>query len=295
MAIGVSTACFYPNLTEKSVEYLAEKGVKEIEIFFNSQSETNIRFLSKIKRITDANNMRVVAVHSYFCSYEPYLIFSDYERRFDDCLPFVDSLFDAGAILGADYAILHGGRTAGKISDEVYFNRFLTLYERGIELGIKLAQENVNQFRSSSPIFISNMKKYLGDKSNFVLDVKQCVRSGVDVYEMVEAMGDSLRHIHLSDHNDISDCMLPLSGEFDFKSFFNYSDIIRNATKMVEVYNSAYKDYDEVINSAMMLNKLVDKYWKPKITQYIDCFCEKYTIFVIITKAMYKNIVIFYM
>ena len=257
MAIGVSTACFYPNLTEKSVEYLAKSGVKEIEIFFNSQSETNVRFLSKIKKIADSNNMRIIAVHSYFCSYEPYLIFSDYERRFDDCLPFVDSLFDAGAILGADYAIIHGGRATGKISDEMYFERFLTLYNRGIEVGVKLAQENVNQFRSSSPAFISDMKKYLGEKANFVLDVKQCVRSGVDFYEMADAMGDSLKHIHLSDHNDRFDCMLPLQGDFDFKSFLNYSETIKNATKMVEVYNSAYKNFDEVIDSARQLEGLI--------------------------------------
>ena len=44
MSIGVSTACFYPNLTEKSVEYLAKSGIKTIEIFFKSQSETSVRF-----------------------------------------------------------------------------------------------------------------------------------------------------------------------------------------------------------------------------------------------------------
>lgn len=257
MSIGVSTACFYPNLTEKSVEYLAKSGIKTIEIFFNSQSETNVRFLSKIKKIADSNNMKIVAVHSYFCAYEPYLIFSDYERRFDDCLPFVDSLFDAGAVLGADYAIIHGGKQAGKITDDEYFERFLTLYNRGIEVGVKLAQENVNLFRSSSPAFISSMKKFLGEKANFVLDIKQCVRSGVDVYEMADVMGDSLRHIHLSDHNDNLDCMLPLKGNFDFKSFLNYSDIIRNATKMVEVYNYAYENFNEVINSAGQLETML--------------------------------------
>ena len=175
----------------------------------------------------------------------------------NDCLPFVDSLFDAGAVLDADYAIIHGGRPTGKISDEAYFERFLTLYNRGIEVGVKLAQENVNQFRSSSPTFISDMKKYLGEKVNFVLDVKQCVRSGVNFYEMADAMGDSLKHIHLSDHNDEFDCMLPLQGEFDFTSFLNYSEVIKNATKMVEVYNWSYKNFDEVIDSARQLDALI--------------------------------------
>ena len=74
---------------------------------------------------------------------------------------------------------------------------------------------------------------------------------------MADAMGDALRHIHLSDHNGKFDCMLPLQGDFDFKSFLNYSDTIIRATKMVEVYNSAYKNFDEVINSARQLEALI--------------------------------------
>ena len=89
------------------------------------------------------------------------------------------------------------------------------------------------------------------------MDVKQCVRSGVNFYEMADAMGDSLKHIHLSDHNDEFDCMLPLQGEFDFTSFLNYSEVIKNATKMVEVYNWSYKNFDEVIDSARQLDALI--------------------------------------
>ncbi len=258
MAIGISTACFYPSLTEESVSFLAEQGIKDIEIFFNSQSETNIRFLSKIKKTIDKNGMNVTAVHSYFCSYEPYLIFSDYERRFDDCLPFVDNLFDAGALLGADFAIIHGGRNGGNISNEEYFERFNRLYFRGIELGVKLAQENVNLFRSASPEFIEQMRNYLGENVNFILDIKQCVRAGVMVDDMVNAMGDRLKHIHLSDHNDSADCLLPLDGNFDFASFLSSSEIIKNASKNIEVYKNAYKSFEQVIDSVKRLNQLVE-------------------------------------
>lgn len=256
MSIGISTACFYPNLTENSVNFLGEAGVKNIEIFFNSQSETNVRFLSKIKRQADKFGMKIIAVHSFFCAYEPYLIFSDYERRFDDCLPFVDSLFDAGAVLGADYAIIHGGKDSGNIENPTYFERFEILQRRGAEVGVALAQENVNAYRSSRPEFISEMRKTLGERVSFVLDIKQCVRAGVDINDMVEAMGDRLVHIHLSDHNAYHDCMLPLKGTFDFKSFLNSTEIIKRATKMIEVYNSAYCNFNEVINAAKALELL---------------------------------------
>ncbi len=255
MPIGISTACFYPNLTENSVEFLGKNGIKNIEIFLNSESETNVRFLSKVKRIADSYNMRIVAVHSYFCSYEPYLIFSNYERRFDDCLPFVDSLFDAGAVLGAEYAIIHGGKTSGGISNGEYFERFDILRRRGEELGVSLAQENVNLYLSSSPEFISEMRNALGDV-DFVLDIKQCVRSGVKIDDMLNAMGENLKHIHLSDHNDSGDCLLPFEGNFDFKAFLSKNETVKNATKMVEVYNWAYNSVDQVITATEKLNSI---------------------------------------
>ena len=256
MTVGISTACFYPNLTENSVEMLGKHGVKNIEVFINSRSETNVRFLNKVKRTADSYGVKIVAVHSFFCAYEPYLIFSDYERRFDDCLPFIDSLFDAGAVLGAELAVIHGGKDSGNISDQTYFERFEMLWQRGREVGVTLAQENVNLYKSQSPDFIRKMRDSLGDKASFVLDVKQCVRDDVDIYEMAEAMGNRLAHIHLSDHNSISDCLLPGKGEFDFAKFLYSSDAVKKASKMVEVYNNAYRSVDEVIAAAEFLNSL---------------------------------------
>lgn len=259
MPIGISTACFYPNLTENSVAFLAESGIKLIEIFFNSRSETNIRYLSKLKPILDSYHMNVIAVHSFFCAYEPYLIFSDYERRFDDCLPYADALFDAGSFLGAKYAIIHGGKDSGNISSDKYFERFNTLYNRGIEIGVQLAQENVNLYKSSRPEFIAEMRNSLKDNVAFVLDVKQCIRAGVEINDMVNAMGNRLVHIHLSDNNAENDCMLPFNGSFDFYSFLNSNEIIKRATKVIELYNSAYFSREEVIESVNKLNKLINE------------------------------------
>lgn len=39
MSIGVSSACMYPQETEKAFLFLAENGVKKTEIFFNGLSE----------------------------------------------------------------------------------------------------------------------------------------------------------------------------------------------------------------------------------------------------------------
>ena len=61
--IGVSTACLYPLETEKAFEFLAESGIKNTEIFFNTDSELSPSFVSELKRIADLNGVRVFSVH----------------------------------------------------------------------------------------------------------------------------------------------------------------------------------------------------------------------------------------
>ena len=42
--VAVSTACLFPELTERSLEILLEMGVKHIELFLNSRCETEEQF-----------------------------------------------------------------------------------------------------------------------------------------------------------------------------------------------------------------------------------------------------------
>ena len=48
MNFGISTACFYPELLEKSLEHARDLGYKDIEIFFNTDSEYSDSFISYI-------------------------------------------------------------------------------------------------------------------------------------------------------------------------------------------------------------------------------------------------------
>jgi hypothetical protein len=47
--IGVSTACFYPELTENAVDMVCRLKVPVCEIFINTHSETKIEYLREIK------------------------------------------------------------------------------------------------------------------------------------------------------------------------------------------------------------------------------------------------------
>ena len=51
MDIGVSTACLYPLETEKALYELAERGVKNVEIFVNSIDELEGQVLVELRRI----------------------------------------------------------------------------------------------------------------------------------------------------------------------------------------------------------------------------------------------------
>ena len=82
MNFGISSACLYPEVTEKAVKYLCESGAPEIEIFFNSACELKGKILSEISHIVQANGTKVVSVHPFTSGFEPFMLFSDYEIFF---------------------------------------------------------------------------------------------------------------------------------------------------------------------------------------------------------------------
>ena len=94
MEIGVSTACFYPEETERALRRCGEMGVRCTEIFFNAPSELDGAFLRELVQIREAYGIRVAAVHPFTSRIEPYLLFSGYERRYRDGLDFYRVIAD---------------------------------------------------------------------------------------------------------------------------------------------------------------------------------------------------------
>lgn len=122
-----------------------------------------------------------------------------------------------------------------------------------------LNQENVANFRSRDIEFISEMSDILGDNVTFTLDIKQCIRSGVNPLDMAKIMGKKITHIHISDHSYSSDCLLPFKGGFNFQGFFDYMKTLEfKGNYMVEVYNNSYKDPKEIIESYKALLKICE-------------------------------------
>lgn len=241
MQPGISTANLYPMLIEDSLSALKGLGASVTEIFVNTRSELEPAFVAEMRRRAEDAGVSVRSLHAYTSCFEPYLLFSLYERRFLDGLDVFRPLYRAAAELGADYVILHGDQVNGHLPENESIARFERLYDVGQEYGVTLLQENVVKFRASSPDFVRAMRAQLGDKAQFTLDLKQCRRSGVDVFDMIDAMAGAIRHVHISDADATHDCLMPGRGQEDFVAILKaLKDTGFDEALIIELYRHNY-------------------------------------------------------
>lgn len=247
MKIGVSTSCYYPLETELSLTEVGKAGIDTTEIFFNASIELKQDFINELKKIKDYYNINVTSIHPTASLADSFMLFSAYERRLKEGLDTYKRYGEIAAQFGAKYVILHGGKPNGVLDEDGYCERFLQISDAVAEGGVVLLQENVAKFRAGSLDFLEKMKKNLGERAAFCLDVKQSIRNGYSPFAVMELLGDSVKHLHLSDNNEYKDCMLPLEGTFDFKAFLNCA--VSNGFSgdgVIEVYRNAYKEYSEL-------------------------------------------------
>ncbi len=256
MRIGASTACFYPLETEKALKRLAVAGIKNAEIFFNADCELSGKIFDEIKETVEENGLSILSVHPYTSAVETMSLFGDYPRRFDAMMDTYKKYFEVMSFLRTDVFVLHGALKSAAVSDELYFERYLKLFEEGKKFGITVAQENVSYCKSGSREFIALMKKTLGENCGFVLDVKQALRSGLTAFDILEVLGKSIVHCHLSDYNDEMDCIPVGKGNFDFGKFKDMLNKINYRGNIIlELYKNGYESVDEIKNSIAYMER----------------------------------------
>lgn len=257
MAIGISTSCLYPLETEKSLDALGKIGVKSCEVFLNSPGETTPQFAKILNGICNEYGIKISAVHPFSSFAETYMLFSAYQRRFDDMLEFYKRNFEVTAALGADFSVIHGALTGAKISSTEYFTRFAKLIEEGKKSGVKVCHENVNRHLCESPDFIEKMKAFLGEDFKLVFDVKQAVRAGFSPIEFAEKFKSDIVHIHISDHTETADCIPPGKGNFDFRKLI---DVMNSAgykgDYIIELYRENFGGIEDLRESLLHMQKL---------------------------------------
>lgn len=256
--IGVSSACFYPLETEKSLAELGELGIGVAELFINSPSETEGEKLQELIDIKKSYGIDVVSVHPFMSFAESNFLFSSYKRRFTDFLPFYDRFFEVCAMLDAKYFVFHGMRPPRTISEEEYFERFGILTALGRKNGIQVCIENVVHFFSQEPDHILRMQNYIGETFGMVLDIKQARRADVSHQDFIEKLHPYIRHIHISDFTDQTDCAAPLSGKFDFQEFFSLLKAKDyQGDYIIELYKESYQNEDDIRNAYKNLQKIL--------------------------------------
>jgi sugar phosphate isomerase/epimerase len=246
---------------EKAIDIICNAKAEYMEIFVNTTSELDENFLKEQRRKLDENGVKCVALHPFTCVLEPMMLFSEYERRVGDFLEFYKKYFAAANILGAEIFVLHGNKNLVPVPRERYFERFQKLYETGREYGVTVAQENINRCESCSLEFLKDMLKNLGDKAKFVLDIKQCIRSGEDIFKTAAALKDNILHIHLSDHGEKGDCLLVGEGDFDFGKFVRkMSDYGYTGAYILELYRKNYGTTEELIDNYHYFRKILQDF-----------------------------------
>lgn len=256
MIFGISTSCFYPELTEKAAAWIAQNHTPAAEVFFNAPSELQPDYLRELRKVLQSGGTQVISVHPFTSGLEPLLLFSEYERRFDDGLDFYRKYFEAAAYLGASYVVLHGDRKESKTPWEFYFERYFRLDSAAKTCGVRILQENVERCKAGRADFLTAMKKALPD-ALFVLDLKQARRAGEDLFTLLEILGTSIRHIHMSGCGPEEDCLPLHRGDFDCRKFFRVIKEKQIADSAVmELYRGNYGEYSQLSRSVAIMQEI---------------------------------------
>lgn len=214
MLAGISTACFYPELTERGLSYIAGLGAQAAEVFFNAPSELDDGYLRELRRTADGGGTRILSVHPFTSGLEPLLFFSDYRRRFADGIAFYQRYFHAANLLGAKLFVFHGDRRNTTRSRRFYFDRFAELCEAGRRMGVTVCAGERPALRGLLPRFLHRHARLSPRRA--VRPRHQAVRAGgYSPGRDGRREGEGLVHLHVSDHGARGDCLPLGAGELD--------------------------------------------------------------------------------
>lgn len=259
MKVGISSSCFYPLETERSLRRVAEAGAKTTEIFFNTPSELRGEKLRELLAIRDHYGMTVSSVHPFQSFAEGYWLFSEYRRRYTDALEMYAPLFEAAAALGAKFAVFHGAKKL-VIDDTEYAERFFHLNERAKQFGVIAAHENVVHYVGETPTFMVRLHELLGDDFHMVLDLKQARRAGESPFAFLSQLKRRIIHLHVSDGTDTQDCLPPGEGVFDFpKLKAALDDLGYDGVMMIELYRDNFRHDAQLTKAKQFLEAILAK------------------------------------
>ncbi len=259
MKIGVSTACFYPERTHDALNTLVNNGVRDIEVFFNTDSETSARSLENIAKTVSVAGCNICAVHPYHCAFDWFYLFTGYEDRISDGIAMYERFFDAVRFLGVPIMTFHGEHKNSSLQAEKSFEIIKRLIDTAAKYDITLCIENVARNKLRTVRDIVKMREYFNDDISFTIDIKQARRSGESPLELIDAAGGCLKHLHISAKDAHNDCIVPdindpeILAIIDRLNGINYTGHI-----IIELYKDGYRETKDIISSYNALKNFVE-------------------------------------
>ncbi len=190
ITIGMSTSSVYPLSTQTAFRLAKEAGFDGMEIMITVDPAT--RDATALRALSARYDLPILSVHA------PVLVFSQLVWGVDPLRKLTKSAELAVAV-GANTVVVHPPFRWEPRYARVFE---LTIRDLAAKHGVELAVENMFPLRfggltvraqspSSDPVFI--------DCDAITLDFSHAALAGRDSLEFAMAMGDRLRHVHLTD------------------------------------------------------------------------------------------------
>lgn len=257
MQCGVSTACLYPMETKQSLQSLQQLGIETVEIFFNTFQELEEPYVTSLQRALSRAKTRVTAFHPFTSGMETFFFASMYPTRCEDGLSLYSRYFEICRQLNIPRVVFHGDYAQTDFPFAQHCENYLRLREAARTYGVEFCQENVVRCKCGHPDYIREMRKVTRDDVSFVLDLKQARRAEVSLTEMMDAMRGKISHLHLSDALPDHDCVLPGTGDTDFKAIFTTLQKQGFCGDMnIELYRDGFGVPEDLKHAAVWLGNL---------------------------------------
>ena len=256
MQCGVSTACLFPCETSQALERLIANGIPSVEIFFNTFREMNPEYIDRLRALLQAGGVRVLALHPCTSFMETFFFASDYPARCEEGMQLYRRWFEICRELSIPRVVFHGDHKGTPYPFEEYCRNYQALRRMAREYEVDFCQENVVRCKCGFPEYIRRMREILNDDVSFVLDVKQMRRAGVAAEEMLDAMGDRVAYLHLSDWTQECDCTPPGTGYFDFDALFSgLRRVGFDGDMVVELYRSGFESEGQLVTARQWIER----------------------------------------
>jgi len=205
LRLGISSGAFYPHiLTENAPDRAAELGIQDLEVMLQTAGEYDRLFLRGLHRRA---NEAGVAIRSCHLFQRLHPLYSGYERRTAEALDLIRRAADSAAECGVPILVWHGASRDELRGDDLW-RRFLTAVELVgsicHEHQIAVAIENVSWCVVSSVRDVQRLNRAIDTMScataiGFTFDSFQALESNANPFMLLAAMGQRLRHVHISD------------------------------------------------------------------------------------------------